>query len=83
MSLTLFIRDRRQIILPSEIVAAAGLQTDDMLEASYLNGVIQLVPTRSKTRCGDMGRFLGSVEASYGTADAAVNHYVSEQRDAW
>ncbi len=83
MPFTLSIHDRRQITLPSEIVAAASLQTDDMLKASYLNGVIQLVPTHSLARRGDMGRFLGSAGASYGTDDAALNNCVRKHRDAW
>lgn len=83
MTLTLCIRDRRQITLPSEIVAAAGLQTDDVLEASFLNGVIQLVPTRTHIRSGDMRRFVGAASASYGDDDTAMNQYVRDQRNAW
>jgi bifunctional DNA-binding transcriptional regulator/antitoxin component of YhaV-PrlF toxin-antitoxin module len=77
------LRERRQITLPVDIVAAAGLTTDDKLEASFVNGVIHLVPHSSPPRSSDMRRFLGAAKGIYGADDAAVNTYVNEQREAW
>lgn len=77
------LRERRQITLPADIVAAAGLSTDDKLEASFVNGVIHLVPRASVPRVGNMNRFLGAAKGIYGADDAAANAYVTAQREAW
>lgn len=77
------LRERRQITLPSDVVLAAGLATDDSLEVSYVNGIIQLVPLKNNPRRADMRRFVGAAGASYGTDTEAMNQYVREQRDSW
>ena len=57
---SIHLRKRRQLTLPSDVVAATGLQTDDALEVSYVNGAIQLVPLKSRQRRADMSRFVGA-----------------------
>ncbi len=76
------LRERRQITLPTDIVAAAGLQTDDVLQASYVNGVIHLVPSRKQAQRADMRRFVGAAGAVYGSADT-MNQYLRDERDSW
>jgi bifunctional DNA-binding transcriptional regulator/antitoxin component of YhaV-PrlF toxin-antitoxin module len=81
---TVLIRDRRQITLPSDIVLAAGLQVNDALEVSLINGVIQLVPAgRAAQRRQSMARFQGAASGIYGESAAEVDAYVREQRDGW
>ena len=81
---TVSLRDRRQITLPPDIVAAAGLQTNDTLEISFANGVIQLMPSHMATRKGrSMSRFLGAASGLYGDTAADVDTHVREQRDSW
>lgn len=80
---TVSLRERRQITLPSDIVAAAGLETNDTLEISLVNGVIQLVPVhKTRARADSMSRFLG-VSKVYGATVEAVDAHVREQRDGW
>lgn len=80
---SIHLRERRQLTLPSDVVAAAGLQTDDTLEVSYVNGVIQLVPLKSRQRRADMSRFVGAALNCYGGDTDSVNRYLREQRDSW
>ena len=81
---TISLRERRQITLPPEIVAAAGLETNDTLEISLVNGVIQLVPTNaSRARARPMRRFLGAVGSVYGATADEADAYVRSQRDSW
>ncbi len=78
------LRDRRQITLPPEIVSAAGLQVNDELEVSLINGVIQLVPAgKGRAPQRSMSRFLGSAAGMYGQSAAEVDAYVREQRESW
>ena len=82
------LRDRRQVTLPAEVVAAAGLQTSDELEVSVVNGVIHLVPaaaaaSASARRQPGMRRFLGATAGLYGHTAEQADDYVQQQRDGW
>ena len=77
------LRERRQVTLPSDVVSAAGLETNDSLDVSYVNGVIYLVPVKGRPQRTDVGLFVGACGASYGSDTEAMNRYVREQRDSW
>jgi antitoxin component of MazEF toxin-antitoxin module len=78
------LRDRRQITLPAEIVAAAGLSTDDQLEVRWQNGAIVMVPTRAAQQpARSMAKYQGAAKGLYGATEAEANSYVRDQRDAW
>ena len=81
---TISLRDRRQITLPAEVVSAAGLQTNDTLEVSVVNGIIQLVPVAGANRSRrNMRRFLGATAGLYGQSAEDADAYVRQQRDSW
>ena len=81
---TINLRERRQITLPAEIVAAVGLQTNDALDISVVNGVIQLVPVAgAKKSPPAMRRFLGAAAGLYGRSAEQADAYVQQQRDSW
>jgi len=80
------LRDRRQVTLPAEVVAVAGLQTSDVLEVSVVNGVIHLVPAAAAAaarRQPGMRRFLGVTAGLYGHTAEQADDYVQQQRDGW
>ena len=78
------LRDRRQVTLPAEVVAMAGLQTSDELEVSVVNGVIHLVPAAAAARRQPgMHRFLGATAGLYGHTAEQADDYVQQQRDGW
>ncbi len=81
---TISLRDRRQITLPADIVSAAGLQTNDTLDISLVNGAIVLVPSHAaKTAPRAMSRFLGAAQGVYGQTAAEADAHVRAERDAW
>lgn len=82
--LTVSLRDRRQITLPAETVAAVGLELNDALEVSVVNRTILLTPTRTdQASQRSMSRFLGVAKQAFGgTADQA-DAIVAEERNAW
>ena len=77
------LRERRQLTLPSDVALAAGLETNDVLDVRYANGVIQLVPRKARKAGVDMRRFLGAAGASYGADTEAMNQYLRTEREAW
>ena len=83
MMASVHLRERRQITLPIDVVSAAGLTTNDSLEVSYVNGIIQLVPHKSQHRRADMSRFLGAAGASFGADTEAMNQVVRDLRESW
>lgn len=81
---TVSLRDRRQVTLPAEVVEAVGLQTNDALEVSVVNGVIHLVPVAAAARrAPSLRRFLGATAGLYGQSAEQADDYVRHQRDTW
>lgn len=81
---TISLRDRRQITLPADIVAAAGLHTHDTLEVRVVNGVIQLIPSAAPPRPSrSLGRFLGAANGVYGSTAEEADASLRAQRESW
>ena len=81
---TIHLRDRRQITLPAEVVAAVGLSTDDALDVRVLEGSILLVPRRSaKNPARSMSRFVGAGRGVFGQTAADADALVRDLRDEW
>ncbi len=81
---TISLRDRRQITLPAEVVAAMGLQTNDALDVSVVNGVIHRVPIAAAARhAPSLCRLLGATAGLYGQDAEQADDYVRQQRDSW
>ena len=77
------LRDRRQITLPSDVVAAAQLQVNDALEVSYVNGVIQLIPLKARKKPVDVRKYLGAARGVYGNTAEEIETYIRNERDSW
>jgi antitoxin component of MazEF toxin-antitoxin module len=77
------LRDRRQITLPPDVVAAADLQVNDALEVSYVNGVIQLVPQKARKKPADLSRYLGALRHVYGSSTEEIDASIRAERDSW
>lgn len=81
---TISLRDRRQITLPADIVAAAGLVTDDTLTVSLVNGAIVLAPTRAPRQAPrSMARFIGAAQGVYGASKEEADAALRQARDDW
>jgi len=81
---TIHLRDRRQITLPAEVVAAVGLSTDDALDVRVVEGSILLVPRRSaQNPARSMSRFVGAGRGVFGQTAADADALVRDLRDEW
>lgn len=80
---TVRVRPKHQITLPVSIVNQAGIHQDDLLEASYVNGVITLVPKARQARHGDIMDYAGIAHDVYGKTAEEVDASFSQLRDEW
>ena len=80
---TVRVRPKHQITLPVSIVNQAGIHQDDLLEASYANGVITLVPKTRQSRKGDIMDYAGIAHDVYGKTADEIDATLSHLRDEW
>ena len=81
---TVSLREHGQITLPAEIVSATGLNTNDTLEVSLVNGNIVLAPTHAaRPAPRSMSRFLGAAQGLYGARAEEADAQLRAQRDEW
>jgi len=76
----------RRLTLPPEIIAQAGLQQDDVLEATYANGEITLRPAPLLALSTDgqsMMDYAGACKGAWGDTPAEVEFHVAQDRASW
>lgn len=81
--LTIRVRSKHQITLPTSIMQQANLHQDDVLEASYHNGAITLVPNRPASLRDNLMDYAGIARTCYGQTPAEVDSHLSALRSEW
>lgn len=77
------VRPKHQITLPSRIVAAAHLKPDDVLEVSYANGVVTLMPVNRKDRKGSVMAYAGIARGIWGQSTGEIEAGLNSDRASW
>lgn len=80
---TVRVRAKNQITLPASIVSEAGVREDDELSASYVNGVITLVPRTHASRKDALMDYAGLAGTSYGKTARQIDAAIARLRDEW
>lgn len=80
---TVRVRPKNQITLPASIVSQSGIREDDELSASYVNGVITLVPKTHAAHKDDLMDYAGLAGASYGKTAKRIDAAIAKLRDGW
>lgn len=80
---TICIRAKNQITLPASIVNQAGLGENDGLSASYVNGVITLVPKAHAAHPDDLMAYAGLAGTGYGKTARQIDAAIAKPRDEW
>jgi bifunctional DNA-binding transcriptional regulator/antitoxin component of YhaV-PrlF toxin-antitoxin module len=82
---TVRMRERRQLTLPAEVVEQVQIKTNDALQVSVVNGVIQLTPLNSAIhKKVSLRPFLGVMKGIYQTEDqATLGQYIEDLRNEW
>jgi AbrB family looped-hinge helix DNA binding protein len=77
------VRNKHQITLPARIAEAANIKPDDMLEVSYCNGVVTLVPVSRKNRKESAMAYAGIARGIWGDTSTEVDSELKKERDSW
>lgn len=80
---TVRVRPKNQITLPAAIVSQSGIHEDDELSASYVNGVITLVPKAHASRKDNLMDYAGLAGTSYGKTGKQIDAAIARLRDEW
>lgn len=77
---------QRRLTLPPEIVAQAGLQQDDVLDATYEGGDIILRPPRigtSKRHEQSIMAYAGTCQGAWGDTLRGMELHLAQDRASW
>lgn len=82
---TIRMRERRQLTLPAEVVEQVQIKTNDALQVTVVNGVIQLTPMHSATvKKVSLRPFLGVAKGVYQTDEqGSLSQYIENLRNEW
>jgi bifunctional DNA-binding transcriptional regulator/antitoxin component of YhaV-PrlF toxin-antitoxin module len=82
---TVKMRERRQLTLPAEVVEMVQIKTNDALQVTVVNGVIQLTPVNNGVnRKISLRPFLGVSKGVYQTnQQTSLSKCVEDLRKEW
>ncbi|NBS76954.1 MAG: AbrB/MazE/SpoVT family DNA-binding domain-containing protein [Betaproteobacteria bacterium] len=82
---TVKMRERRQLTLPAGVVEQVQIKTNDALQVTVVNGVIQLTPLQPGAgKKVSLRPFLGVAKGVYQkNEEASLSQYVEELRNEW
>ena len=77
-------RSKNQFTLPASLVRASGIQIDDKLSVSLVNGSIVITPISPKHQgLSDVMAFAGIVQGVWGDSPEEVEHNLQRDRATW
>lgn len=77
------VRPKHQITIPSRIAEAAHIKPDDVLDVTYANGVVTLIPVHRKERCESVMAYAGIGQGLWGATTAEIDAGLQAARDSW
>ncbi len=77
------VRNKHQITIPARIAESANIKPDDMLEVSYSNGVVTLIPVARKKRKESAMAYAGIARGIWGETTLEIDAALNKSRDSW
>jgi AbrB family looped-hinge helix DNA binding protein len=77
------VRQKNQITIPLRIAEAANIKPDDMLEISYVNGVVTLIPHGKQERKRSVMDYSGIARGVWGDTVAEIDKELKRERESW
>jgi bifunctional DNA-binding transcriptional regulator/antitoxin component of YhaV-PrlF toxin-antitoxin module len=77
------VRKKHQITLPIRIAESANIKLDDMLEVTYNNGVVTLIPVSRKNRKESAMSYAGIARGVWGNNTLEIEAEIKSSRDSW
>ena len=77
-------RSKNQFTLPASLVRASGIQIDDKLSVSLVNGSIVITPISPEHQgLSDVMAFAGIAQGVWGDCPEEVEHNLQRDRATW
>ncbi|NTW52723.1 MAG: AbrB/MazE/SpoVT family DNA-binding domain-containing protein [Chlorobiaceae bacterium] len=77
------VRNKHQITIPARIAESANIKPDDLLDITYKNGVVTLIPISHKTKKQSALSYAGIAKGTWGKTTAEINSALENNRDSW
>lgn len=77
------IRPKGQITIPSEILNAWNIHTEDKVNVDLVNGTVTLTPEKRLDAKKFILSFAGIAKGIWGETSEDLDHFISNERDSW
>jgi AbrB family looped-hinge helix DNA binding protein len=77
------VRNKHQITIPSRIAESADIKPDDMLDVTFKNGDITLIPVSRKKRKESLMAYAGIAKGVWGNTASVIEAELQKNRDSW
>lgn len=77
------VRSKHQITIPANIVQEAHIKLDDVLEITYANGIITLVPQNRLEQKKSVLEYAGVARGLWGDTASEIDATLRNERDSW
>ena len=77
------IRPKGQITIPSEILSAWSMQSEDKVNINLINGIVPLTPIKRLDNKKSIFSYAGIGKGLWGETVDEINHFIHNERDSW
>ncbi|WP_295992970.1 AbrB/MazE/SpoVT family DNA-binding domain-containing protein [Rugamonas sp.] len=77
------VEQNNQISLPSEIVQQAGIQPNDVLDVTFIDGVVTLMPSRRVDSAISIMDYAGIGKGAWGKTADEIEANLARDRASW
>jgi AbrB family looped-hinge helix DNA binding protein len=77
------VRNKHQITIPARIAESANIKPDDMLEITYKNGIVTLIPASGKKKRESAMSYAGIAKGTWGNTVQEIEAEIENNRDSW
>ena len=77
------VRQKNQITIPLLIAKEADIKPDDVLEITYMNGVVTLVPAGRKGNKRSVMEYAGVARGTWGKTTEEIDKELKRDQDSW
>lgn len=77
------VRNKHQITIPSRIAESADIKPDDMLDVTFKNGVITLIPVARTKRKDSPLAYAGIARGLWGKTTSEIEIELGKNRGSW
>ncbi|WP_428354225.1 AbrB/MazE/SpoVT family DNA-binding domain-containing protein [Methyloprofundus sp.] len=77
------IRPKGQITIPSEILHAWKIHTEDKVNVNLINGIVTLTPVKRLENKKSILSYAGIAKGMWGKTAEDIDHFITNERESW